>query len=145
LIAGCAARRVLPADGAERQHHRILEELALARSDGQEAIADVLVDEARRFDRNRVPVVVTASLDRRWVGGLRALTARGVRPIGIFIDPGSFDPAIDSSAVIAELREQRFAAFVVDFTEGIDAAFSPERHRPSLDPLVDAMPEFARR
>jgi uncharacterized protein (DUF58 family) len=125
-IGASAVRRVIPADSSERQYHRILEELALARADGREQIADVITDESRRFDRNRTPIVVTASLDPRWLRALEGLSARGVRPIAIFVDPSSFNAAVDSSAFLAMTREQRFPLFVVDFANGIANAFSLE-------------------
>jgi uncharacterized protein (DUF58 family) len=125
-IGGSAVRRVIQADSSERQYHRILEELALARADGREPIADVIADESRRFDRNRTPVVVTSSLDPRWLKALEGLTARGVRPIAIFVDPASLNSEVDSSALLEMTREQRFPVFVVDFDGGIANAFSLE-------------------
>ncbi|CAN5539808.1 DUF58 domain-containing protein [soil metagenome] len=125
-IGGSAIRRVVQADSSERQYHHILEELALARSDGREQIADVIASESRRFDRNRTPVVVTASLDPRWLKALEGLTTRGVRPIAIFVDPGSLSSSIDSSAFLQHTLDQRFPVFVVDFGDGIAEAFSLE-------------------
>jgi uncharacterized protein (DUF58 family) len=121
-----AVRRVIQADMSERQHHRILQELALASSDGREHLADVIAAESRRFDRNRTPIIVTSSLDPRWLKALEALTGRGVRPIAILIDPGSLNTSIDSSTFLELTQEQRFPTFIVDFAVGIAAAFSFE-------------------
>jgi hypothetical protein len=70
--------------------------------------------------------LVTSSLDPRWLKALEGLTARGVRPIAIFVDPASVNFAVDSSTMLALTREQRFPVFVVDFDAGIANAFSLE-------------------
>jgi len=137
-----AVRRVMQADFSERQYHHILEELALAKSDGREHIADVIVEESRRFDRNRTPVVVTSSMDPRWLKALEGLTTRGVRPIAVFVDPGSFSNTIDSSQFLATAREQRFSTFVVDFTAGVAEAFSLESRIARAEAVPQLRAEF---
>jgi uncharacterized protein (DUF58 family) len=117
-------QHLLQPDQGERALHRVLERLAVARPDYEESLVDVLLEEAHRFGRNRTPVVITTSLDERWPQALAEMANRGIRPIAIFVDPGSLDPGIESGPFVEALQEQRFPAFVVDFVEGIEAAFS---------------------
>ncbi|CAN5756003.1 DUF58 domain-containing protein [soil metagenome] len=116
-------RSVVMPDSHDRGYRKILEELAVASSHGRETIAQLLITESRRFDRNRTPVVITASVDPAWLSALEGLMLRGVRPVGIFVDPAGFDPEIDTSSFRALIAHQRYPVFVVDFDEGIDAAF----------------------
>ncbi len=122
-IGTTSPRSVIMPDSHDRGYRRILEELAVASSQGRETIAQLLITESRRFDRNRTPVVITSSLDPAWLSALEGLMLRGVRPVGVFLDPSGFDPEIDTSSFRALIAHQRYPVFVVDFDEGIDAAF----------------------
>jgi uncharacterized protein (DUF58 family) len=127
LICTSAARIVLPAERSERQYFRTLSSLALANSDGQTPIAAAINSEARRFDRFRSPVVITASLDPAWIDSLNSLLTRRVKPAVLFLNPGSFDPRIDSRSFLRRLIALPFPVHVVDFKEGIEMMFSSIR------------------
>lgn len=130
-IGAAGGRQVLNADIGDRQYHRVLTELALAQPAGGEVIANVIIAEVRRFDRNRTPVVVTASTDPGWIDALHGMTERGVRPIAVFVDPATFDPSRDSSAIHQRIREMAFPIYVVDFNAGISEGFSLSELPPS--------------
>lgn len=124
---GNGARRELrPADSTERQFLRVLSLLAVARSDGVSSINMLLVEEMRRFDRYRSPVVITSSSDLDWIETLEHATLHGVRPIVIYVDPESFDPAVSSREVRERLATAPFASHVVDYRNGIEASFAWE-------------------
>ncbi len=123
FIGSSGTRSITQADTGDRQYHRILGELAVMQSSGRESIADVLIDEVRRFDRNRTPVVISPDADPRWLLALAALRQRGIHPIAIFIDPATFDPGRETEEIQRAIREQAFPIFTVDFNAGVGSAF----------------------
>jgi uncharacterized protein (DUF58 family) len=123
-IGSSGGRTVLNADIGDRQYHRILTELAVAQPSGSETVADVIIAEVRRFDRNRTPIVISSSADPRWIEALQAMTDRGIRPIAIFLDPATLDPARESTEIHERIREMPFPVFVVDFAAGIGSGFA---------------------
>lgn len=112
-----------PPDSSERQYLEVLAALATARSDGVEPIDQLLIREMRRFDRYRSPVVITASLDTRWIDTLERSMERGIQPTAIFIDPGSFDNRRGDESIRQRLAVAPFPTYIVDFRQGIRAAF----------------------
>jgi len=124
-LTNASGRDYRPAESSERQFLRVMSSLAVATSDGSESVEALLVREIRRFDRYRAPVVITASTELDWIETLEALTARGVRPTVIYIDPESFDPARDSRAVRQRLATAPFGVYRIDYRAGIEASFDP--------------------
>ena len=98
--------------------------MSVAQPSGSETIADVIISEVRRFDRNRTPVVISADADPRWIEALAGLRERGIYPIAIFVDPASFDRSRNSLEMYQTIREQAFPVFSVDFGKGIESAFA---------------------
>lgn len=122
-LTNSASRDYRPAESSERQYLRVLGDLAVAKSDGQEGINDLLSNEMRRFDRYRSPVVITASTDVDWIESLEHAVLRGVRPTVIYVDPESFDPARSSRAARSRLATAPFNVHIVDYQNGIEAGF----------------------
>jgi uncharacterized protein (DUF58 family) len=125
-LSNAASRDYRPAESSERQYLRVLNSLAVAKSDGNQAMNDLLIAEMRRFDRYRSPVVVTASTEVDWIDTLEHATLRGVRPIVVYIDPETFDPTRTSQAVRQRLAHAPFASHIVDYRFGIVASFTPD-------------------
>lgn len=130
-LTNASGRDYRPAESSERQFLRVMSSLAVATSDGSESVEALLVREIRRFDRYRAPVVITASTELDWIETLEALTARGVRPTVIYIDPESFDPARDSRAVRQRLATAPFGVYRIDYRAGIEASFDPVAAQPA--------------
>ncbi len=124
-LTNASSRDYRPAESSERQFLRVLSSLAVATSDGRESVEALLAREIRRFDRYRSPVVITASTDLDWIETLEELSARGVRPVVIYIDPETFDPTRDSRAVRKRLAEAPFGVYAIDYRTGIEANFDP--------------------
>ncbi len=125
-IGSTRPRQVLLSGRNDVTFARILEDLAVAKSNGTDAIADVITQESRRFDRLRVPVVITSSTDERWLRALAMLALRGVRPLAVFVDPVSFAASADQSPFLEELRQQPFDSYVVDYRQGIERSFAAQ-------------------
>lgn len=90
LLAYGQRRELLQADRGERQLSKILETLAVLRAQGNVPIAEILASEGTRFGRNTTLIVITPSFDTHWVVALRDLNRRGIRGVGVVLDPNSF-------------------------------------------------------
>lgn len=116
LVSWGQHREVIPAERESRQLFKILEALAVLRAHGAQPLAEVLAAESVRFGRNCTLVIVTSSLDERWVVSLQHLLYRGVRAVVVFVDPQSFGGWHDSLTIRARLAELRVPFYL--FAQG---------------------------
>jgi uncharacterized protein (DUF58 family) len=112
LISWGQHREVIPAERESRQLFKILEALSVLRAHGAQPLAEVLAGESVRFGRNCTLVVITTSLDERWVISLQHLLYRGVRAVVIMVDPQSFGGWRDSLSIQARLAELRVPTYM---------------------------------
>lgn len=111
LVAWGQHREVIPAERESRQLFKILEALAVLRAHSPRSLAEVLTAESQRFGRNCTLLVVTSSLDERWVGALQQHLYRGVRAAVLFIDPQSFGGWRDPEPLLRRLAELRVPTY----------------------------------
>jgi uncharacterized protein (DUF58 family) len=112
LIAWGQHREVIPPERETRQLDKILTALAVLRAYGSQSLAEVLAAESARFGRNCTLVIITPSLDERWVTSLQHLLYRGARAIAIVVDPQSFGGWRDSESLQARLAELRVPTYL---------------------------------
>jgi uncharacterized protein (DUF58 family) len=112
LISWGQHREVIPAERESRQLFKMLEALSVLRAHGAQPLAEVLAGESVRFGRNCTLVIITASVDERWVVSLQHLLYRGVRAVVILVDPQSFGGWRDSLTIQARLAELRVPTYV---------------------------------
>jgi len=112
LISWGQHREVIPAERESRQLFKILEALAVLRAHGAQPLAEVLAAESVRFGRNCTLVIITPSLDERWVASLQHLLYRGARAVVVLVEPQSFGGWRDSLVIQARLAELRVPTFV---------------------------------
>ncbi|MFO7168375.1 MAG: DUF58 domain-containing protein [Chloroflexota bacterium] len=113
LVAWGQHREVIPAEREVRQLYKILEALAVLRAWGTQSLAEVLAAEASRFGRNSTLVIITPSLDERWVASVQHLRYRGVQAVALFVDPQSFGGWRDSRPLLARLADARVPYYVL--------------------------------
>lgn len=124
LIASGAHLETIPSDRSDRQLVKILESLAVVRADGQLPLAELLVAEGRRLGRHDFLVVITPSLDERWVVALAEIAQRHVRVSAVLIEPGTFGPAPSSLLTVSGLTAAGIPAHLVKYGEPISSAFA---------------------
>ncbi|MFL5800663.1 MAG: DUF58 domain-containing protein [Roseiflexaceae bacterium] len=112
LISWGQHREVIPAERESRQLFKILEALAVLRAHGAQPLAEVLAAESVRFGRNCTMVIITPSLDERWIVSLQHLLYRGARAVVVLVDPQSFGGWRDSLTIQARLAELRVPTYV---------------------------------
>lgn len=78
--------RVDEPDRGQNQYTRILESLALARATGDVPLANLVLEESRRFGRHTTVVVITPSSDEGWAMTLMSLAGRGVKVAAVLLE-----------------------------------------------------------
>jgi uncharacterized protein (DUF58 family) len=124
LISWGQHREVIPAERESRQLFKILEALAVMRAHGAQPLAEVLAAESVRFGRNCTLVIVTPSLDERWVASLQHLLYRGVRAVVVLVDPQSFGGWHDTLAIQARLAELRVPTYPYKQGQSLESALA---------------------
>lgn len=90
FLATSATITALPQESGQRQLHRALEALALARDDGTVTLAQALNSDVAQVTRRCTTVVITASVDLGIIGPLLALRGRAGSVLLVALDPHSF-------------------------------------------------------
>jgi uncharacterized protein (DUF58 family) len=83
-------REIHQPERGNRQLLRILQSLAVARSFTNYTLAEMLTLETPYFTRGTTLVIITASLDARWIAEAQVLARKGIRPVCVLIEPSSF-------------------------------------------------------
>jgi uncharacterized protein (DUF58 family) len=126
MVAWGQHREVIPAEREARQLFKILEALAILRAHSAQSLAEVLVAESQRFGRNCTLLIITSSIDERWVGALQQLLYRGVRAAVLFVDPQSFGGWHDPEPILRRVAELRVPVYRLRQGESIaDALTTP--------------------
>ncbi|MEM8532713.1 MAG: DUF58 domain-containing protein [Chloroflexota bacterium] len=126
-------REVIPAERESRQLFKILEALAVLRAHGAQPLAEVLAAESTRFGRNCTLVIITPSLDERWIISLQHLLYRGARAVVVQIDPQSFGGWQDPLTVQGRLAELRIPTYVYGQGQSLTEAL---QHPVSVEQVV---------
>ena len=119
FAAWAPKRELLQPESGDRQLNRILQILAVGRSLADAPLVQMLALETPHMTRGTSLVVITSSLDIRWVHELRLLKRRGIRPLCVLIDPASFGGQESSADLLASLHLARIPSFVVQMDEDI--------------------------
>jgi uncharacterized protein (DUF58 family) len=119
MIATGAHYEVIQAERSDRTYIKMLEALAVVAADGHRRLAEVLVAEARRFNRNSSLIVVTSSTDPDWVDALTMLTSRRVQASVIFIEGSSFDRTERAHDFAERLAKSRLKSYRLRFGDRI--------------------------
>ncbi len=124
LIASGGFHEVIPADRSDRQYIKILEALAVIRADGTRPLAEVLLLEGRRFDRQSGLVVITPSTDEGWAAAMIEIVGRRVPASAIIVEPSTFAPADGSLLVVSGLVAAGVPTQLVKYGDEIGSALS---------------------
>ncbi len=124
VVASGGSRVVLPADRGARHLVKVLEVLALFRSDGHAPVQEALLTEQTRFGREAVVIVVTPSTDEAWVKALAELTTRSMRCLAVVIEPSTFGSEASSLLVVSELTALGIPFVLVKYGDDLRRLFA---------------------
>lgn len=109
---------VLPSDRGGRQLGKILETLAMLQPDGALPLPGQVEAQARYLPRGSTVVLITPSTSDSVVKSADLLLRRGLRPVGVLLDPSTFGGYFSSDPILNSL--QFLGIPVVKITNGDD-------------------------
>ncbi|MHB0871478.1 MAG: DUF58 domain-containing protein [Chloroflexota bacterium] len=95
--------RVLVADRGYRQLQKVLELLAVVRSNSSTPLERLVISEEVRLSRGATVVMVTPSTDERWLAACRMLGARGVSVLAVLLEASTFGARQSSLLLVSSL------------------------------------------
>lgn len=116
-------REAYQPERGHRQLTRILEALAVARSQSSYNLKEMLSLETPKLTRGATVIIVTSSLDDSWIAQFNVLAQRGIRPMCVYIDPTSFGAA-PSDSVRGRLNLMKVPTIVVKKGDNLSAVLS---------------------
>ncbi|HYF66054.1 MAG TPA: DUF58 domain-containing protein [Herpetosiphonaceae bacterium] len=129
MISCGQQRDVIPPEREARQLYKILEPLAMLHAKGDTSLAELLAAESSRFGRNSSLLIITPSLDERWISSLQHLVYRGARAAVMFIDSQSFGGWRDPEPTLAKLAELRVPVYRIREGDPLDRALAEPSNR----------------
>jgi uncharacterized protein (DUF58 family) len=124
FVAYTPYREVHQPERGNRQLTRILRTLAVARSFSSYSLGQMLALEAPHLSRGTTLIIVSSSLEAAWVTEAQILARRGIRPMCVLIDPGSFGGSQSADEVRGMLQLAKIPSIIVHKNDDITAALS---------------------
>lgn len=124
LIVNESPATVIPADRGGRQMLKILEQLAVARANGNKPLAELLVAEGGLFTRNSTVITITPSTDESWVQATIDIVTRNVQAVSVVIEPNTFGGQNSSLMVVSDLASVNIPTYLVKYGDDISQALS---------------------
>lgn len=106
-------REVLQPERGQRQFMRILESLAVARSQVNLSLLQMLMLETPYLARGTTLLIVTSSIDRDWIMQAALIARKGIQPMCLLIDPSSFGAPVNIEDTRAALHAARIPTIVI--------------------------------
>jgi uncharacterized protein (DUF58 family) len=134
LVAYTPFREVAQPDRGERQLSRILEVLALAKSETAMSLRQLLTIEADLIGRGNTLVIVTASLDEGWIRQAEYLRRRGLYVVAVLVNPASFGAAVDFTQAHALAEGAGLYTYTVKLYDNLTTvlSFNPNPQRAKM-------------
>ena len=118
LMAAGKSPDILPVDRGSRQLGKIMEILALLRTNGDVPYAGFVSGQARHITRGSTIILITPSTDQKLALLVDQLLRLGLRPIVVLINPEGFDGSTGSRELGAAIKA--FGVPQVSINEGDD-------------------------
>ena len=144
LIGYGDQRYFLPADTGSGQYDRIMESLAMSKTEGVTPLEAALPMEESLWGFHSSLVVITPSHRPEWVLALKELTKRRIRVAVILLEGSSFGGILDTLSVVPELYQAGIPPYVVRQGDHIPVALSRIYTSPNLRPAEEAEEAEAR-
>ncbi len=106
-------RHVLPVDRGERQLQKLLDLLAVVKSDSSLPLEQLILSEETRFSRGATIIVVTPSTDERWLATCRLMQFRRITVLAVFLDAATFGGRESPLLVVSSLAAAGVPTYLV--------------------------------
>jgi len=115
---------MIPPDRGGRQLGKILESLALLRAEGTLPIWGLIDIQAQHLTRGSTIVLITHSVEKEVMVATDFLARRGLRPVVVLIDAGSFNGPEGTDEIADGLRYMRVPLRIVHRDDDITSSLS---------------------
>ncbi|MGW8224277.1 MAG: DUF58 domain-containing protein [Anaerolineales bacterium] len=115
---------MIPPDRGGRQLGKILESLALLRAEGTLPIWGLIDIQAQHLTRGSTIVLITHSVEKEVMVATDFLARRGLRPVVVMIDAGSFNGPEGTDEIADGLRYMRVPLRIVHRDDDITSSLS---------------------
>jgi uncharacterized protein (DUF58 family) len=129
-----AQREVLPPDRGIRQLTKVLELLAVVRTDHRESLTELLSAESMRLSRLATLVVVTPSVDGSWVTVCQHLAERSVKVLVALVESATFGSGIAAIDVVGSLAAASVPTYLVKRGEPLEALLTQPQETGARSP-----------
>lgn len=118
---------ILPPERGERQLGKILEMLAILKSDGELSLLSLVSTQINNLTRGSTIILITPSHDDEIIKLVIALLERGLLPVVVLIDQASFGGVGDYTSLESRLVGFGILTFVIKYGEDLQASLeSPQ-------------------
>lgn len=127
MLAYGQSREIIQPDRGERQLNRILETLAVLRTEGNVPIARLLESEAQLLPKGSTAIVITPTTSHEWLTAARQQMRRGLRVVTVFVNPASFGGPRSSTPIAEMLQASGADAYLVNNGDDLTGVLSNRR------------------
>lgn len=117
-------RHVLPVDRGERQLYKVLDLLAVVKSDSSTPLEELLLANENLFRRGATVIVVTSSTDERWLGMCNLLLARGITVLAVLLEASTFGGRQSSLSAFSSLIGTGVPTYLVKLGDNLAMALA---------------------
>lgn len=133
LVAYTPFREIIQPDRGDRQLTRILELLALARSETNIPLRQMLAIDAPLIGRGNTLIIITSSTDPGWIIEADILRRRGLHVISIMIDASSFGAPLNFMDLHVKAESTGMVVYPIKLHDDLTNALS---YTPSSRPVI---------
>jgi uncharacterized protein (DUF58 family) len=116
---------VLPAERGERQLGKILEVLAFIEGEGKLPLYGLVTAQAGTIPRGSTVILITSSVQSEVLLASGELERRGLQPVVVLINAGSFGGAVGSKDLAAEMIARNIPTLILENHQDIRLGLQP--------------------
>lgn len=124
LVSYGQRRQVIQADRGERQLTKVLETLAVLSAVGEVPLQEMIRAEAQQLARGTSVIIVTPSIDLKWVLAARQMERGGLRVVTVVVDAATFGGAEGAEALASQLVGTGTMTYMVKRDDSLENALS---------------------
>lgn len=126
LVAWGQHHELIASDRGDRQLNKVFEALAVIRAQGTTDFGQLIAAELPRFRSSDTLVLITSSLDERWISVLPLLLRKNVKVAVALIEPGTFGAQQGPMLTVGGLASMNIPAYLIKRGDDIGLALNSE-------------------
>jgi uncharacterized protein (DUF58 family) len=115
---------IIPPDRSGRQSGKILEALALLKTDGEIPLVNWAETQARHLSRGSIVIIITPSVQHEISYLADRLYHLGLRPVLVLLNAASFGGSVGSESIYENIKVMGYPVYIVANGDNISSVFS---------------------